>query len=134
MFFWFFSIELSQYYDSGHRFGGLTWVFFCYFLKINFLFQFYLSILSWLIAELHEFYWFVFYNVDLGHRFDRFIHVDSSYFFGFFLNVFFLFFFLQYFFYCGLGFIICFNLLFMRLSLSRDLDCRFYRLVRVDPS
>jgi len=87
-------------------------------------------------ADSDCFFWYVFYEVfsihDSGHEFDRLTRVDSGHFFSiFFLIDIFSNFILQHWIDWELYFMIYFNLLSIRLSLSYSLDCGFHKLIEL---
>jgi hypothetical protein len=112
----------------------LTQVFF--FLLIDFFFQFYSSTLDWLGISLNDLFWFDFYKVILVSRLGSWVWsvnpVDLSLFYLFLIDVFFFSFTLQYWVDYELGFMVCYDLLFMRLSLFYDSCHVFCELNRVD--
>jgi hypothetical protein len=58
------SMKLSWFYDIGHEFGQLTWVFFCVLFLIDF-FLFHPLTLDWLQIELRNLFRFAFYEIIL---------------------------------------------------------------------
>jgi hypothetical protein len=90
-FVWFAFLNLSQSYNSGHKFNKLNQVDYGHFVfsfSIWFFFSIHLLTLSWFEIELHFFFlsMTLSWTHDLNHNVSRLTWIDSVYFFGSFFN------------------------------------------------